>query len=92
MNEREFDLILIGVTGLVGKLTDAPLANHAPDFLRTAIGGRNKVRFFIRSVYESRGARPKQLSPTIRPSTVVCPGRGGAHVLARITETETERG
>ena len=44
MSEREFDLILFGATGFVGKLTAAHLAHHAPDHLRIAIAGRSKDR------------------------------------------------
>ena len=44
MSDREFDLILFGATGFVGKLTAAHLAHHAPDHLRIAIAGRSKDR------------------------------------------------
>ena len=44
MSEREFDLILFGATGFVGRLTAAHLAHHAPDHLRIAIAGRSQDR------------------------------------------------
>lgn len=44
MSEREFDLIVFGATGFVGRLTAAHLARHAPAHLRVAIAGRSKER------------------------------------------------
>lgn len=44
MSDREFDLILFGATGFVGRLTAAHLARHAPDHLRIAIAGRSRDR------------------------------------------------
>lgn len=44
MIDREFDLILFGATGFVGRLTAAHLARHAPDHLRIAIAGRSRDR------------------------------------------------
>lgn len=39
--EREFDVILYGASGFVGKLTAQHLAQHAPDFARIAVAGRS---------------------------------------------------
>ncbi|KGN37862.1 saccharopine dehydrogenase family protein [Knoellia subterranea] len=41
---REFDLVLVGATGFVGKLTAAHLAEHAPDTVRIALAGRSEAR------------------------------------------------
>ncbi|MFP5023245.1 saccharopine dehydrogenase family protein [Pseudonocardia phyllosphaerae] len=41
---REFDLVLYGATGFVGALTAAYLAEHAPDGLRIALGGRSEQK------------------------------------------------
>lgn len=42
--EREFDLVLVGATGFVGRLTAAHLARSAPAGLRIALAGRNESR------------------------------------------------
>lgn len=42
--EREFDLVLVGATGFVGKLTAAHLAEHAPSEVRIALAGRSQGR------------------------------------------------
>lgn len=41
MAERDFDIVLYGVTGFVGGLTAEYLAEHAPEGLRWALAGRN---------------------------------------------------
>lgn len=41
---REFDVILFGVTGFVGRLTASYLAKHAPGEVRIALAGRSKER------------------------------------------------
>lgn len=41
---REFDLILVGATGFVGRLTAADLAQHAPTDVRIALAGRSQER------------------------------------------------
>lgn len=42
--EREFDLVLVGATGFVGRLTAAHLAEHAPPSVRIALAGRSESR------------------------------------------------
>lgn len=42
--ERDFDLILVGATGFVGRLTAADLAEHAPSGVRIALAGRSHER------------------------------------------------
>lgn len=42
--DREFDLVLVGATGFVGRLTAQHLALHAPPELRIALGGRSEQR------------------------------------------------
>lgn len=41
---RDFDLILVGATGFVGRLTAAHLATEAPDGMRIALAGRSTER------------------------------------------------
>lgn len=40
--DRDLDLVLLGATGFVGRLTAAHLAAHAPADLRWAVAGRNE--------------------------------------------------
>jgi short subunit dehydrogenase-like uncharacterized protein len=42
--EREFDVIVFGASGFVGRLTADYLAAHAPSGLRIALGGRSAER------------------------------------------------
>jgi short subunit dehydrogenase-like uncharacterized protein len=44
MSEREFDVVLYGATGFVGKLTAEHLAAAAPDGVRIALAGRSQSR------------------------------------------------
>jgi short subunit dehydrogenase-like uncharacterized protein len=41
---REFDLILYGASGFVGKITAEYLAQAAPDYARIALAGRSKAK------------------------------------------------
>lgn len=41
---REFDLVLVGATGFVGRLTAQHLAEHAPSSVRIALAGRSESR------------------------------------------------
>lgn len=41
---REFDLVLLGATGFVGRLTALQLARHAPPGMRIALSGRSTER------------------------------------------------
>src|SRR5690348_11991296 len=54
MSAREFDLVLYGATGYVGKLTAAYLAAAAPAGTRIAIAGRSESR--QRDVLDSLGS------------------------------------
>lgn len=42
--DREFDIVLVGATGFVGRLTAAHLAEHAPSSVRIALAGRSLER------------------------------------------------
>ncbi|MBR7744742.1 saccharopine dehydrogenase NADP-binding domain-containing protein [Phycicoccus sp. BSK3Z-2] len=42
--EREFDIVLFGATGFVGRLTARHLAEHAPSGTRIALAGRSSER------------------------------------------------
>lgn len=44
MSDRELDLVLVGATGFVGKLTARYLAEHAPAGLRVGLAGRSLER------------------------------------------------
>ncbi len=44
MSDREFDLVLAGATGFVGRLTAAHLARSAPADLRIALAGRSREK------------------------------------------------
>ncbi|MDO5493427.1 MAG: saccharopine dehydrogenase NADP-binding domain-containing protein [Nesterenkonia sp.] len=43
-DDREFDLVLFGASGFVGRLTAEHLARHAPGDLRIALAGRSRER------------------------------------------------
>ncbi|GGB78930.1 enoyl reductase [Knoellia flava TL1] len=43
-SDREFDLVLVGATGFVGRLTADHLAEHAPSSVRIALAGRSESR------------------------------------------------
>lgn len=43
-DEREYDLVLVGATGFVGRLTAAHLRDHALDGVRIAIAGRSRAK------------------------------------------------
>ena len=43
-NLREFDLVLYGATGFVGKLTAEYLVRAAPSGARTALAGRSQAK------------------------------------------------
>lgn len=42
--ERDHDIILVGATGFVGRLTAAHLRDHAPEGVRIAIAGRSRAK------------------------------------------------
>lgn len=41
---REYDIVLVGATGFVGRLTAGHLRDHAPEGLRIALAGRSRDR------------------------------------------------
>ncbi|KRE39308.1 enoyl-ACP reductase [Janibacter sp. Soil728] len=41
---RDFDIVLVGATGFVGRLTAGHLGDHAPEGTRIALAGRSRVR------------------------------------------------
>lgn len=41
---REYDVVLVGATGFVGRLTAAHLRDHAPEGLRIALAGRSRAK------------------------------------------------
>ncbi|HMT91244.1 MAG TPA: saccharopine dehydrogenase NADP-binding domain-containing protein, partial [Dermatophilaceae bacterium] len=43
-SDREFDIVLFGATGFVGRLTAAYLAEHAGPDVRIALAGRDRLR------------------------------------------------
>ena len=61
--QRELDLILIGATGFVGRLTAAHLAQAAPPGLRIALGGRSVERLAAVRDDLPAGARDWALIP-----------------------------
>ncbi|MFC6706329.1 saccharopine dehydrogenase family protein [Flexivirga alba] len=44
MGNRDYDIVLFGATGFVGKLTAEYLAGHLPDGVRLALAGRNRAK------------------------------------------------
>ena len=44
MTDRELDVVLVGATGFVGRLTAAHLARHAPDRVRIGLAARSADR------------------------------------------------
>lgn len=71
--EREFDLVLVGATGFVGRLTAAHLAEHAPSSVHIALAGRSEDR--LAAVRASLGAAaadwPLVVVDTTDPAAVV---------------------
>jgi len=47
MTDREFDIVVFGASGFVGRLTADYLAAHAPSDLRIALGGRSAERLTL---------------------------------------------
>ena len=56
--EREFDLVLVGASGFVGRLTAGHLAEHAPSVVRIALAGRSQER--LEEVRSSLPARARE--------------------------------
>lgn len=46
---RDFDIVLVGATGFVGRLTAGHLRDHAPEGTRIAIAGRSRDRLEVLS-------------------------------------------
>lgn len=43
-DDRPYDIVLVGATGFVGRLTAAHLRDHAPEGVRIAIAGRSRAK------------------------------------------------
>jgi short subunit dehydrogenase-like uncharacterized protein len=82
MSDREFDIVLYGATGFVGRLTAGYLARHAPADARIALAGRSEARLqHVRAdlgqrgescaVIEADAADAGALSAMARRTTVV---------------------
>lgn len=61
--QRELDLVLVGATGFVGRLTAAHLARSAPPGVRIALGGRSAERLALVRDDLPAGARDWPLIP-----------------------------
>jgi short subunit dehydrogenase-like uncharacterized protein len=64
---REFDLVLYGATGYVGKLTADYIAEHAPPGARIALAGRSQQR--LNQVVEHAGPAAQQWQLVIADAT-----------------------
>jgi short subunit dehydrogenase-like uncharacterized protein len=58
MTDREFDVVLYGATGFVGKLTAEHLAAHAPDGTSIALAGRSAAK--LEALRSSLPARARE--------------------------------
>jgi short subunit dehydrogenase-like uncharacterized protein len=75
---RELDLILVGATGFVGRLTAGYLAGHAPPGLRVGLAGRSGKR--LAEVRDDLGTTAQTWSLLAADST----DPGGARSLAQM--------
>lgn len=66
-NDRDADLILLGATGFVGRLTAGYLADHAPAGLRIGLAGRSRRR--LAEVKEHLGPAAQSWSLVVADST-----------------------
>jgi short subunit dehydrogenase-like uncharacterized protein len=66
-DHREFDIIVFGATGFVGKLTADYLARHAPDGVAIALAGRSQAR--LEGVRSEVGGRAGDWPLVIADST-----------------------
>src|SRR5215472_15050109 len=57
-DDRELDLVLLGATGFVGRLTAGYLAEHAPPDLRIGLAGRSERR--LQAVRDGLGAAAQE--------------------------------
>ena len=76
-DDRELDLVLLGATGFVGRLTAGYLAGHAPAGLRVGLAGRSRQK--LDRVRDGLGEAAAQW-PLIEADTA---GADGARSLAR---------
>jgi len=74
---RELDLVLLGATGFVGRLTAGYLAEHAPPGLRIGLAGRSEKR--LAAVRDGLGSAAQTWRVLAADST----DPGGARSLAR---------
>ena len=59
---RDLDLVLLGATGFVGRLTADHLAQHAPAHLRWALAGRDRGRLEeVRASFASSPCPPREV-------------------------------
>jgi len=77
-DDRELDLILLGATGFVGRLTAGYLAGHAPPSLRIGLAGRSEQR--LAAVRDGLGAAAQAWPLLAADST----DPAGARSLARM--------
>ena len=80
MSDREFDVVLFGATGFVGRLTADYLARHAPADTRIALAGRSAER--LARVKQEMGQRGESWS-------VVVADAGDATALAELARRTT---
>lgn len=80
MSDREFDIVLFGATGFVGKLTAGYLARHAPSDTRIALAGRSAER--LQRVKHEMGQRGESWA-------VVVADAGDATALSELARRTT---
>lgn len=69
-DEREYDIVLVGATGFVGRLTAAHLRDHAPEGLRIAIAGRSRAKLdaVAAELGGAAGSWPRLLIDVVDPA------------------------
>jgi len=83
-DDRELDLLLVGATGFVGRLTAAYLAAHAPEDLRVGLAGRDERR--LKDVRDGLGD-PARTWPVLVADTTTPGGAAMAARAARVVVT-----
>jgi short subunit dehydrogenase-like uncharacterized protein len=79
MSDREFDIVVFGASGFVGRLTADYLAAHAPSSLRIALGGRSAQR--LMTVREQLGEIAADWAVVVADTS----DDAAVHALARST-------
>ena len=79
---REFDIVLFGATGFVGRLTARHLAAEAPDGVRIALAGRSQSRLeeLVRELGSQAAGWPLLVVDATNPDAVADLARR-AHVV-----------